>query len=226
MDTLLLNFGSVRLAWNSVLLSLMLAFLCSGAIAIAYERTFVGLSWSRGLLQTMILGSMVAAMLMIAIGDNIARGIGIVGSLAIVRFRTNLRDARDLVFLFASMAVGVACGVQSYTTALIGTALFCVATLALDMTRFGQRSTHEGIVRFQVPPGAATAEQVSHVMRTIPAHFALVTLRATAQGDLVDYAYQVKLVRSGEHEKLLAALEKVQGIRGLTYVNQQATVEL
>ena len=62
---------------------------------------------------------------MIAIGDNVARGIGIVGSLAIIRFRTNLRDPRDLVFLFAALGAGVACGVQSYIAAAFATALFC-----------------------------------------------------------------------------------------------------
>lgn len=221
-----MNFGSVTLEWHNVLLSLMLAFLCSGAIAFAYERTFQGLSWSRGLLQTMVLGGMVAALLMIAIGDNIARGIGIVGSLAIVRFRTNLRDPRDLIFLFASMGVGVASGVQSYMTALFGTVLFCLAALTLNATRFGNRTSHDGLVRFQVPPGAPTAAQVTRVMGTITSHFALVTLRPAAQGDLVDYSYQVKLPRSGEHERLLAELEKVPGILGLTYVNQQTTVEL
>jgi len=226
MEGLLLNFGTVRLEWQHVLLSLLIAFLCSGAIAFLYERTFQGLSWSRGLLQTMVLGSLVAAMLMIAIGDNVARGIGIVGSLAVIRFRTNLRDPRDLVFLFASMGAGVAAGVQSFTTALIGTGVFCLSVLGLHLTRFGNKTTHDGLVRFQVPPGAATASEIAQTMGRLTSRFALVTLRPAAQGDLVDYAYQVRLARSGEHERLLAELEQVHGIRGLTYVNQQTTVEL
>jgi uncharacterized membrane protein YhiD involved in acid resistance len=226
MESLLLNFGSVRLEWHAIVLSLLLAFLCSGAIAFVYERTFVGLSWSRGLLQTMVLGSMVASLLMIAIGDNVARGIGIVGSLAIVRFRTNLRDARDLIFVFASMGVGVACGVQSYVAAIVGTFLFSLAALTLNATRFGHRTAHDGLVRLQIPAGAAASSQVVKAMGSITMHFALVTLRPAAQGDLVDYSYQVKLARAGEHERLLAELEKIPGILGLTYVNQQTTVEL
>ncbi len=226
MESLLLNFGAVKLEWHGILLSLMLAFLCSGAIAFAYERTFVGLSWSRGLLQSMILGGMVSCLLMIAIGDNIARGIGIVGSLAIVRFRTNLRDARDLIFVFASMGVGVAAGVQSWVAALIGTALFCGAAVMLNITRFGNRTASEGLVRFQVPPGASSTANVMKALGASTASFVLVTLRPAAQGDLVDCAYQVRLARAGRHERLLAELEKVPGILGLTYVNQQATVEL
>ncbi|MDZ7333443.1 MAG: DUF4956 domain-containing protein, partial [candidate division KSB1 bacterium] len=102
----LLNYGFEQIEWPIALMSFLMAFLLSSLIAITYERTFQGLSYSRGLVQSMVLGSLVSCLLMIAIGDNIARGIGIVGSLAIIRFRTNLRDPRDLVFLFASLGVG------------------------------------------------------------------------------------------------------------------------
>jgi uncharacterized membrane protein YhiD involved in acid resistance len=226
MENLLLSFGTAKLEWNNALLSFLISFLCSSMVAVVYERTFQGLSWSRGLLQTMILGSMTASLIMIAIGDNVARGIGIVGSLAIIRFRTNLRDPRDLTFLFISMGVGVASGVQSYITAIIGTFFFCLIALGLHYTHFGQRRSCDGLVRFQVPADPASSEQVARIMKTVPSHFALVTMRSAAQGEVVDYAYQVRLAREGEQEILLGELEKVRGIRGLSYINQQTTVEL
>ena len=79
MDSLLLDFGTIKLHWSQVLLSLVSAFCLSSMIALVYEWTFQGLSWSRGLMQTMVLGSIITCLLMIAIGDNVARGIGIVG---------------------------------------------------------------------------------------------------------------------------------------------------
>ncbi|NLH47106.1 MAG: DUF4956 domain-containing protein [Myxococcales bacterium] len=226
MENLLLSFGSMKLEWSGVLLSFLVTFLCSSLVAATYEKTFQGLSWSRGLLHTMILGSLTSSLIMIAIGDNVARGIGIVGSLAIIRFRTNLRDPRDLIFLFVSMGVGVASGVQSYISAILGTAFFCLVAIGLNRTQFGRRYSHDGLVRFQVPAGPTGSEQVARVMSTIPAHFALVTMRSAAQGDVVDYAYQVRLAREGEEGVLLRELEGVSGIRGLVYVNQQTTVEL
>ena len=226
MESLLLSFGSVKLEWHNAVVSLLLAFLLSSLVALTYEKTFKGLSWSSNLLQTMVLGSMVAALIMIAIGDNIARGIGIVGSLAIIRFRTNLRDPRDLVFLFASLGVGVACGVQSYVTAVSGAVLFCLASLGLQATRFGQRRNHDGLVRFQAPSGPEASEKVAKIIGSIPNHFALVTKRSVAQGSMMDYAYQVRFADEGDCDRLLHELEKIEGIRGLVYMNQQTTVEV
>jgi hypothetical protein len=103
----LLSYGFEQIEWQVALLSFLLTFLLTTCIALLYEKTYQGLSYSRGLVQSMILGSIVTCLLMISIGDNIARGIGIVGSLAIIRFRTNLREPRDLVFIFSSLGVGV-----------------------------------------------------------------------------------------------------------------------
>ena len=198
----------------------------STIIAIVYEKTFEGLSYSRGLVQSMILGSIVSCLLMIAIGDNIARGIGIVGSLAIIRFRTNLRDPRDLVFLFASLGVGVASGVQSYMTALIGGIIFCLVVVLLYISPFATRRKHDGLLRFQLPSGTGADTHVADIMKNTTKHFALITLRDVAQGQVFDYSYQVKLFNTKDNEKLVRELEQVDGIRGLTYTNQETTVEI
>ena len=226
MDSLLLDFGTIKLHWNTVLLSLVVAFCLSSTIAVVYEWTFQGLSWSRGLMETMVLGSLVTCLLMIAIGDNVARGIGIVGSLAIIRFRTNLRDPRDLVFLFAALGAGVASGVQSYIAAAFATALFCAIAVVMHSSRFGTRMKYDGLVRFQIPAAPDFAAQVAQVLQQIPRTFGLVTMRDVAQGDLVDCTYQVKLVREADATRLIEALGEIEGIRGLTFMNHTSAVEV
>ncbi len=222
----LLNYGFEQIEWPIALMSFLMAFLLSSLIAITYERTFQGLSYSRGLVQSMILGSIVSCLLMIAIGDNIARGIGIVGSLAIIRFRTNLRDPRDLVFLFASLGVGVASGVQSYVTAIIGALMFCLVVFVLYISPFGTRRRHDGLVRFQIPVGPQAAGEVTTIMQNYTKNFVLVAMRSVAQGQVVDYAYQVKLADPDDNITLIQQLERIEGIRGITYTNQEATVEV
>jgi len=222
----LLNYGFEQTEWQISLLSFLLAFVLSSVIALMYERTFQGLSYSRGLVQSMILGSIVSCLIMIAIGDNIARGIGIVGSLAIIRFRTNLRDPRDLIFLFASLGVGVASGVQSYSTAVIGALVFSTIVFVLYISPFGTRRKHDGLVRFQIPSGDEAANAVGSILKNYTKSFVLVTMRNVAQGDMVDYAYQVKLSDPVASQTLIRQLEFIEGIRGITYMNQDATVEV
>ncbi len=226
METLLTNYGVMQLDWHRALLSFMVAFLMSSLISTVYIRTFQGLSYSRGLVQAMVLGSLISALIMIAIGDNVARGIGIVGSLAVIRFRTNLRDPRDLVFLFSAFGVGVASGVQSYLTALLGGISFCLVALLLFALDFGARRSHDGMVRFQALSDPDVADQITGIMKKLTRHFALVTMRDVAQGQATDYSFQVKLSHPDDSAAILNELNRIEGIRGLTYFSQETTVEV
>lgn len=63
-------------------------------------------------------------------------------------------------------------------------------------------------------------------MQKLTKHFVLVTMRDVAQGQAYDYAYQVKLFNPNDNEILIRELEQIKGIRGLTYMNQETTVEV
>lgn len=225
MIRLPLEYVAVHADGRATLLAFVAALVLAGLLAFVYERTFQGLAYSRTLVQTIVLVAVVACLLMIVVGDSIARGIGIIVSLAVIRFRTNLRDPRDLVFLFAAVAAGVACGTGAIVPAAVGTLLFSVTAAALYLSPLGARRTGDGLVRFQLPAGRPTLE-ASGVVAAGTRRFALVTMRDAAQGSAVEYAYQVTLRRPGDAERLIAALETIDGIRGLTYVNQETTFEV
>jgi uncharacterized membrane protein YhiD involved in acid resistance len=69
-----------------------------------------------------------------AIGDSVARGLGMLGALAIIRFRTNLDNPINMTFMFASLAVGISCGVFGFTIAFVGTFVFCSAAFILKLS--------------------------------------------------------------------------------------------
>ena len=146
--------------WESALLVLLSAFALGHLVAFTYERTFEGMSYSRSFVQSMVLSSVVAATLMLAIGDNLARGLGVMGTMALVRYRTNIRDPRDMVFMFAALAVGLAVGVRSFPAAVFGTVAFCAAAASLQWTTFGQRKRFDGMLRFWLPRSGATGDDV------------------------------------------------------------------
>ena len=212
--------------WESALLVLLSAFALGHLVAFTYERTFEGMSYSRSFVQSMVLSAVVAATLMLAIGDNLARGLGVMGTMALVRYRTNIRDPRDMVFMFAALAVGLAVGVRSFPAAVFGTVAFCGAAASLQWTTFGQRKRFDGMLRFWLPRSGATGDDVRAVLSTHCDRFALVALRDLAQGETLEYAYQVKLKGQHDHEQLVKALETLQGIQGLSLLIESAHTEL
>ena len=146
----------------NVLYSLVWAFVLSSIIAITHKITYTGGQYPRNFFQAIALGSIVAAMVMMAIGDSLARGLGAFGALAIIRFRTRIQDARNIIFIFAALSVGLAIGVFGYTISFVGTLLFCSGALLLHYSPFSGRTGERGrlIVRLTALEAISPVEDI------------------------------------------------------------------
>lgn len=222
----LFSTGLGSATMQEALLCMLLAFVLGKLIALTYERTYEGLSYARSFVQALVLGALVSSLLMLAIGDNLARGLGILGTMALVRFRTNVRDARDMVFIFAALAIGVSCGVRAYAIAVVGAVMFSLAAVAVDWTPFGRRQRFDGMLRFWLPRDGAGGEAIQATLEPYCRTYVLVALRDLAQGEALEYAYQVQLREAASHDQLVKALGALPGIGGLTLLLKDAHTEL
>jgi uncharacterized membrane protein YhiD involved in acid resistance len=100
----------VRLAL-AALLAVILAFRPRRDVPITKRNLFVA--------QTQILLAVVASALMMIVGDNAARAFGIFAAASLVRFRTNIRDPKEITVLLISLSLGLATGVGRWDLAVI-----------------------------------------------------------------------------------------------------------
>ena len=109
----------VQRLFISVILSAILAFRPRRNVPLFGRSLFVS--------QTQILLAVVAAALMMIVGDNAARAFAIFAAVSLVRFRTNIRDPKEVTVLLISLSLGLAAGVGRWD---LGIAL-CLFALAL-----------------------------------------------------------------------------------------------
>jgi uncharacterized membrane protein YhiD involved in acid resistance len=226
LDFLTLQASSPNPTLLTVLYTVLVSFLLSSLVGLTYIKTFKGLSFSMGYVQALILASIVAATVMQAIGDSLARGLGMLGALAIIRFRTNFKDARDIVFMFAALASGIACGVGGYTIAVVGTGGFILVALLLSWTNLGRTSYFDGMLRFNMESTEQSRVELERLLQAYCEKFALITLREMAQGQRLDYAYHVKLRAKKDNEVFIGELQRIPSIKGVSLMLQETTVEL
>jgi uncharacterized membrane protein YhiD involved in acid resistance len=100
-------------------LRLLLAALLGAALAYRPRKRILALKPNPYVSQTQILLAIVAAALMIIVGDNAARAFGIFAAVSLVRFRTNIRDPKEITVLLISLALGLASGVGRWDLALV-----------------------------------------------------------------------------------------------------------
>ncbi|HET9479106.1 MAG TPA: DUF4956 domain-containing protein [Pyrinomonadaceae bacterium] len=115
-----------------IALRLLLAALLGAALAYRPRRRILALKPNPSVSQTQILLAIVAAALMIIVGDNAARAFGIFAAVSLVRFRTNIRDPKEVTVLLICMALGLASGVGRWDLGLVLAVFSLLALWALE----------------------------------------------------------------------------------------------
>jgi len=228
MEEFLTVFGPGRvLGIEQILCAISACFVLTMSIATVYQWTYRGLSYSRSFVHTLVLGGLVSCMLIMAIGNNLARGLGILGTLAIIRFRTPIRDPRDIIFLFACLAIGIASGAAVFSVAIVGTILFCLAAVYLHWSPFASRREYEGLLRFIMPPDQPEAEEkIREVLRHCCSAYQLIAMREAVQGDVLEYSYQIRLIDPSYQTDLLEGLHGIEEVSDTNLLMQRSTVEI
>lgn len=227
MDDFLTVFSQARyLGWEQITASLLMAFVLCSVCAAVYRRTCNGLSYSRTFIHALILGGMIVAMVIMAIGNNLARGLGILGTLAIVRFRTPIRDTRDMMFLFLTLGIGIACGAGTLDVAVTGTLIICAVALLLHWSPFASRREYEGLLRFVLPHASTQETRITDSLHECCSAFHMIAMREAVQGDAMEYSYQVRLLDPSYRSDLIEKLNEIDDVGNLSLLMQRSTVEL
>jgi uncharacterized membrane protein YhiD involved in acid resistance len=211
---------------ESVLLSLVLAFVLGQVIAWVYYVTHSGLSYSRSYVQSLILITMVISMVMTVIGNNIITAVGLMGALAIVRFRNIIKDTRDIAFIFCALVVGMATGSLRYATAITGTIVLCLIILYLFFSDFGAHEPHNGFLRFSLRGSIGPDHPVATVLRRFCGSYTLISMQDAGFGGPAEYAYQLMIRNTGRNEELISELEQIEGIENINLTMQEKLLEV
>lgn len=227
MNMLFDSLGPARsIDLPSILLTLLMSFILGSAIATVYRWTHRGPSYSRPLVHTQVLGCILATIMIIAIGNNLARGLGILGTMALVRFRTPIRDPRDIIFIFGAMVIGIACGAQLYALAIIGTVFFSASSLFLTWAPPSSRRGFEGLLRFLSARDAPVSDRLQQLFSIHATSAELIAVREAAQGELMEYSYQIRFIDPASRAELIDALNAIEPISEVSLVMQRSTVEI
>jgi len=218
----------------AILFSVLFAFFLSSMVAITYDLTTNTTYRRADFLQSLCLISMVASMVMQAIGNSLARGLGMMGALAIIRFRTNLNNPRNMTFMFASLAVGIACGAMSFPTAMTGTLIFCLAAFILMWSPLSGSNELIGVLRLTYPSDIDLRAEIENGLRKYCRDFDLQEMRLMPEktvktrndegelisgnytrGELFDLNYLIRLRKNAEIMKFQQEIRRIEGLRNM-----------
>ncbi len=227
MDSLLHgDLAGVPTHIPAVILSLTLAFVFGQALAWVYMFTHAGLSYSRSFVNSLVIIPVLVATVMHVLSNSLVTAFGLMAIFAIVRFRNILRDTLDTSYILSVIVLGLACGTQKLTTALLGGLFIIGIFLLLWYTSFGTRHRYDLILNLH---WARPLTDLPALLRLLERH----ALRAHCASQRshegyegTDLSYRLLLRDAGRVDDLLREVREVQGVSRVTSLKAEDESEL
>jgi hypothetical protein len=196
---------------------LLIAALLGAVVAAIYRLSHGRLARdARTLVGTLVLLTILLAMVTMVIGDSVARAFGLVGALSIVRFRTVVEDTRDTAFVIFAVVVGMAVGTGLVMVAAVGVPIVGAAAVVLAarsgsaMALTPGQDTHTLVVRL----GAGhVTESVEGVLRSRAEAHRLTGVTTARQGAATDFTYLMRI--KDDAAGLVSQLNAVAGVQSV-----------
>jgi hypothetical protein len=220
------DYGSGPLNFPILILGLLLAFVCGQVLAWVYMATHTGLSYSRSFTNALVLMPILVSLVMQIMNNNLVTAFGLMAIFAIVRFRNVLRDTLDTCYVLAVIVLGIACGTEKFSTAVVGCIAIAGVMMGLWYISFGNRHRFDLILNLhwtRLPEESNLLPRLleRHSLRT---HCA--SQHSSRDGLGVDLSYRVLLRDPSRAEDLIDELRKLNGVSRLTSIRAEDESEV
>ncbi len=204
----------------TILFSLGLAVVIAVIISQIYKHTHRGMNFELTFMTTLVLLAPIVAVVMLFIRGDLVLSLGLIGSLSIIRFRTPIKDTRDMVFLFWTIAVGLGCGTYNWIVVIISTIFIALIMFGMHFLKYGRSRSTDFVL---VISGQAPYEETD-LEGVIKRHAADARVRShEVEEGAWEVIFELRFPRLSEPvtKKLIQELKALKGVRKVSLLAPQ-----
>jgi len=201
---------------STLLLGLLLAFMCGQILAWIYMYTHTGLSYSRNYVSSLIIIPITVALVMMVLDNNLITAFSLLAVFAIVRFRNILRDTLDTVYILALIVIGMAAGTQKFSTAIVGTVVASAALIFIWYTNFGSRQRYDLILNLHWSQPLSRLDYLRDFLNRHSLKTRLASQRSGENTDDTHLSYRLLLRDPDKLDLLLSEIKELDGVSSVS----------
>ena len=205
-----------------VIFNIAFAFILAAAIVWVWRRTHKGLLYAQSFAITLLMLAPLSATVMMIVKNNLIGAFALLGAFSLIRFRTIMKETRDVAFLFFSLTIGVAVGTNNYAIALIATVFISAALLVLYKWNFGAAERTGFVLTLHVAEGFDT-KVIEPLAAKYLKHYELLHASTAAGGN--EYAYSLRFNNPSDTNSFMNDLQKTEGVRSSYLITGKETIE-
>ncbi len=209
---------------NEILLNFAVAFTLGMLVSWIYKKTHRGLSYSQSFMLTNIFIAVIVCMVIMVIGNNLARAFALVGALSIIRFRTVVKDTKDTAYIFWALAAGLAAGTGSYFLAIAGSTIISIMAYVLHYTNYGSLNKSEFILQFRADNTNNDLKYIS-IIQNYAKTSSLLHAEPSGDGSSTKLSYDITMKDEHDQNNLSADLASTQSISEVVLIAAKSDVD-
>ena len=211
---------------TEIVVNLLLSFFFGLIISLVYKKTHKGLSYSQSFMITNVFVSVIVCMVIMIIGNNLARAFALVGALSIIRFRTVVKDTKDTAYIFWLLASGMATGTGSYFLAVAGNIILSLIAFTLFKTNYGSIIKSEFILQFRIQ---TEDKKISDSYNAILSKFTktqtLLSSESSDDNNSIKVSIDIVMKEDLNQNDLLKEISSLQGISEVVIIAAKTDID-
>lgn len=200
----------------TLILTMGIAFLVGMGIFAVYRRAYMGVVYDHALNLSLVIMTLLVAVIIVTISTNITLSLGMVGALSIVRYRTAVKNPLDLMFLFWAITSGIAIGAQYYYIAFVAWVVVTLALVFLKRIK-GGAGTYVLIVTYRSDPDVE--EAVRRCLHKQPGKFR----SKVVKGGSTELTMELYL--KTDNLNITQPVQNIDGVQDVTLVEYRGNLE-
>ncbi len=209
---------SENLSFGQLLFTVAMAAVLGLMIAAVYKYTNTAIDYTQEFAVTLVMLSMIIAIVVAAIGGNIASAFSFAGVLSIIRFRTVMGSPRDVAFVLFAVSAGLCVGVGAYIYAAVASvALFVLIILMYVFNLFAPRGSAKRL-KITIPENMNYEGVFEEIIGRYCTHHNLVKVDTVDLGTLFELVYDVEVRRGASEKNMIDEIRCKNGNLNITLV--------
>lgn len=217
------RFSLTEMSSAVIIFNILLTFALSMFIAFVYKKTHRSVSYSQSFISSLIMMSVLSAVAMMILGNNLTRALGVLGVFTLIRFRTIVKDPKDATYLFFALAIGMAIGTNNYTIAIISTFLMSGINYFLDRSNFASM-VDTGFLLTLVVDKKFESDELTALGKKYLRSIGLLQLKTEESGENTHH-YKIRFTDTVKYEDFLLDLKNLKGVKIVDLISGRDSAE-
>ena len=214
LDTILTSTTGESLTLTNTLIILIVSIILGLIISISYMKTSNEEVVTSGFAITLIMLPAIISIIILLVGNNVARAFSLAGAFSIIRFRSEPKDPKDISYIFFTLAVGLSAGMGYILYAILFTIILCLIMFVLKFINYAEADKSCLELRITIPENLNYENVFDDILKKYTSSWKFKKIKTKEFGSLFEITYSV-VMNNGNQKKFIDEIRCRNGNLGV-----------